>query len=263
MTPLEHALERTVLICATRSTVFRFFTDSARFADWWGAGSSIDARPGGAVLIRYPNGVVASGAVLEVVADERIVFTYGYEAPDKPIAPGGSRVIITLRDHEAGTLLELRHEMADAATRDHHVPGWRHQLALFAVAAAREQHRDVAGAIDRYLALWSEPDPAARRAALAALVTDEVIFRDAFGCTRGRDELDLHIAAAQMHMPDMRLGREGDARQCQGMAIADWAAVASDGAPRAHGTNVFELAPDGRIARVVGFWRAAGQGSAA
>jgi hypothetical protein len=32
MIPLDHVLERTVVIRARRSTVFRNFTDSARFA---------------------------------------------------------------------------------------------------------------------------------------------------------------------------------------------------------------------------------------
>ncbi len=45
MTSLEHALERSVLICATRRTVFSYFTDNRRFADWWGEGSSIEPRP--------------------------------------------------------------------------------------------------------------------------------------------------------------------------------------------------------------------------
>jgi hypothetical protein len=47
--------------------------------------------------------------------------------------------------------------MTDPATRDQHVPGWRHQLALFANAATRQQHRDVAATIDRYFGLWSSP----------------------------------------------------------------------------------------------------------
>ena len=34
----EHVVERTVTIAARRETVFGFFTDSARFAAWWGAG---------------------------------------------------------------------------------------------------------------------------------------------------------------------------------------------------------------------------------
>ncbi len=254
MKPLEHALERTVLICATRATVFRFFSDSSLFADWWGPGSTIDARPGGAVVIRYPNGVVASGEVIEVVAGERIAFTYGYEAPDKPIPPGGSRVTITLADHPSGTLLALRHEMADAATRDEHVPGWRYQLALFASAAARHEHRDAAAVIDRYFALWSEPDRVARRGELDALTTDDVVFRDSFGSTAGRADLDDHIAASQRHMPGMRLRRRGDAHQCQGTVLAGWVAEGPDGAPRASGTTVFDLAAGGQIARVVGFW---------
>lgn len=95
---LPHHLDRSVSIRARRATVFSFFTDSARFASWWGQGSTIDARPGGAVVIRYPNGVVARGEVLEVRPPDRIVFTFGYDGDDKPIAPGSSRVTVTLRD---------------------------------------------------------------------------------------------------------------------------------------------------------------------
>src|SRR5581483_8295523 len=59
--PLPHALDRSVLVFATRETVFRFFSDPARWAAWWGAGSSIDPRPGGAVRIRYPDGTEVAG----------------------------------------------------------------------------------------------------------------------------------------------------------------------------------------------------------
>jgi uncharacterized protein YndB with AHSA1/START domain len=61
---LPHRLDRTLLIRARRETVFRFFTDSARWASWWGEGSSIDPRPGGAVVIRYPGAVEARGETL-------------------------------------------------------------------------------------------------------------------------------------------------------------------------------------------------------
>jgi len=44
MTDLAFSLERTITIRAQRSTVFRFFTDSERFARWWGKGSEIDPR---------------------------------------------------------------------------------------------------------------------------------------------------------------------------------------------------------------------------
>ena len=47
-------LDRTIEIRAARATVFRFFTESARWARWWGAGSTIEPVVGGAVRIVYP-----------------------------------------------------------------------------------------------------------------------------------------------------------------------------------------------------------------
>ena len=66
MTTLPFQVERAVIIRATPETVFRFFTDTEYWARWWGAGSTIDPRPGGRVLIRYPGGNEASGEVLEI-----------------------------------------------------------------------------------------------------------------------------------------------------------------------------------------------------
>jgi uncharacterized protein YndB with AHSA1/START domain len=254
MMPLEHSLVRTVLISATRATVFRYFTDEKRFADWWGAGSSIEGRPGGKVRIRYPNGVAVSGEVLEVTADERVVFTYGYDDPGKPIPPGGSRVSVTLEDRPGGTLLTLRHEFAEAATRDAHVAGWGYQLALFANVAAREQHAGLAALVDRYFAVWNEPDASRRAEGLRAVATDDVVFKDAFGCVAGREDLLAHVAAVQIHMPGARLSRDGEPRQCQGTAIVDWVTTSAEGQARGRGSNVFTLSPSGLIAGVVGFW---------
>jgi uncharacterized protein YndB with AHSA1/START domain len=250
----EHVLERSVLIRAARDTVFRYFTDSRRFADWWGPGSSIEGRVGGEVRIVYPGGTAASGQVLELVKNERVVFSYGYDAPGAPLPPGGSRVVVTLEDRAEGTLLHLKHELPDAATREAHLSGWGYQLALFANVAAKEQHSAVATLVDRYLAIWSEADAGARARTVAAVLSEDVGFRDSFGCARGREELLAHIAAAQTHMPGLQMRREGEARQCQGMALVDWSAVAADGSPRGRGTNVFQLAPDGRITDIVGFW---------
>lgn len=254
MTAHEHALERTVVIRARRETVFRYFTDSERFAAWWGAGSTVDARPGGALRIRYPNGVLASGQMIEVVPPERVVFTYGYDDPAKALPPGGSRVIITLQTQDEGTLLRLRHELPDALLRDEHVAGWRYQLAVFANVVTRELHGGLAAAVDAFLSAWSEKDEGKRRTTLTRVAAAGVTFADAFSCTEGIDDLVQHLGAAQIHMPGMVLDRTGDVRQCQGTAVADWVAKGPDGATRGRGTNVFLLAPDGLIARVVGLW---------
>ena len=96
MPELPYHLDRAVVIKAKPETVFRFFTDSARWASWWGAGSTIDAKPGGKVYIRHPNGIETLGEVLQVRQPEGITFTYGF-ASGKPIPPGSSRVTIRPR----------------------------------------------------------------------------------------------------------------------------------------------------------------------
>jgi uncharacterized protein YndB with AHSA1/START domain len=89
---------RTLEIRAPRETVFRYLTDPVRWAAWWGEGSSVDPRPGGKVLIRYPNGATASGSVREISPPARFVFTFGNESPPGPIPSGGSTVTILLEE---------------------------------------------------------------------------------------------------------------------------------------------------------------------
>lgn len=254
MTALPHPLTRTLVIAAQRATVFAFFTDSERFARWWGPGSTIDCRQGGAVRIVYPNQVVAIGKVVAIEPDRQITFTYGYEDPQRLVPIGGSLVTIELKDHPDGTELHLRHEFADARARDAHVAGWRFQLALFSNAATADQHRGVTGMVDRWFAAWNATDAATRARELTTCTTDDVRQQDAYAANAGRDELLGHMAMAAVHMPGMTIARAGDVRQCQGTALVDWLVTDAQGAPRGRGTNVVTLAPDGRIAAVVGLW---------
>ena len=253
MPPLDHTLDRTILIRAPRATVFNYFTDSERFARWWGQGSTIDPRPGGAVRIRYPNGVLASGEILEIDPGSRLVFTFGYES-GQPMPPGASRVTITLVDTAGGTRLSLHHAFADPAARNQHVQGWRYQLALFANVAADEVYAGAERLCDTYFALWNETDEERRRAGFAAIASETLAFRDRFSCTDGTDDLAAHVGAAQVHMPGLTLARHGALRQCQGTAVVDWTATGTDGSIKGRGTNVFAFGPDGRITSVVGFW---------
>ena len=253
MTGLDHVLDRTVTIAARRETVFRYFTDSERFAAWWGAGSRIEPRPGGAVHIRYPNAVVAGGEVVEITPVERVVFTYGFES-GQPIPIGASRVTITLEETARGTVVRLHHELPDAQVRDEHVQGWRYQLAVFANVVAKEAHAGVGALADRFFAVWGETDAVKRKAELEAVALETLAFRDPYSCTDGLDDLNVHVAASQRFMPGVVLARAGEARHCQGVALVDWEVKGLDGGVRAKGTNVFDLAPDGRIARVTGIW---------
>jgi uncharacterized protein YndB with AHSA1/START domain len=253
MTTLAHSLERTLTIRAAQDTVFRFFTDSACWASWWGAGSTIDARPGGALLIRHPNGVEATGEVLEIAPPERIVFTLGY-ASGTPIPPGGSRVTILVEPHGHGSVLTLTHEFPDAAGRDSHLQGWRYQLSMFANVVLRELTAQAAETIDAWFAAWSITNAAARRTALERVVNGSLRYRDRYSALEGLDDLVIQIGAVQQYMPEMRLARTGAMRDCQGVVLTDWTASAADGQPRASGTASFAFGSNGRLDSVISFW---------
>lgn len=247
-------IRRRLVIAAPASTVFRYFTDSGRFAAWWGPGSTIEPREGGAVRICYPGGEVASGVVLELVPDRRLRFSYGYENPSKPIKPGGSVVLIELSPASGGTALTLLHTVDSAAIRDAHVPGWRYQLAVFAHVVAKEQHAEATARVDRYFAAWAEADPTARAAILAEATADDVSFRDPYGATQGRAELVDHIGAARLHLGALVLSREGMVRQGDDLGVVSWVAKDASGKPAAKGENLLCFAPDGKILRIVGVW---------
>jgi uncharacterized protein YndB with AHSA1/START domain len=251
MPPLPYRLNRTVEIQATPETVFRFFTDSARWAAWWGPGSTIDARSGGKVYIRHPNGVETLGEVLELHPPHEIAFTYGF-AGGHPIAPGASRVTIRLEPIDTGTRLHLLHEFAEAAPHDAHIQGWRFQLSLFANAVANEVYAGAGDAVDAWYAAWLEADDTARLDALGKIVHPAIRFRDRISLLDGVDDLAAHMAAAQRFMPGFAMRRKGQVRHCQGTVLADWTGAGLDGIERVSGTSVFEFACDGRIHSVTG-----------
>ena len=143
---------------------------SARWAAWWGAGSTIDPRPGGKMSIVYPNGIKASGEVLEIAAPKRIVFTFGYDS-GTPMPAGASRVTISLATKGDETQLDLVHDFADASVRDEHIQGWRYQLSVFANTVANDLHADTTAAIDAWFGAWSDTSAESRAKTFMAAVT--------------------------------------------------------------------------------------------
>jgi len=243
---LKETLDRRISIRARRETVFAYFTDSARFAKWWGEGSRIEGRAGGEVFIRNPNGVVAKGRIVEIEPPARIVFTYEMGGVD-------SLVTIRLEESAHGTDLHLHHAFSSAKIRDHFVQGWRYQLAVFSKIIAEESKDAVTRNVDAFFRAWGDPDAAKRRELLASCAAPEVSFRDAYSATDGLEDLLANLEAIQVFMPGVTLSRAGDVRVSHGSALAEWNA-ARGAEPVGKGTNVFELAPDGRISSVTGFW---------
>ena len=249
-----HALERTVEIGAPVDVVFGYFTDTALWAAWWGAGSSIDATPGGRMTIRHNNGVEVVGDVVEVDPPRRIVFTYGYATSEQQPKPGGSQVTITLEPVGTSTRLQLTHAFAEVAHREGFVQGWRYQLSVFATVIADRLHAHADRTADAWFAAWSDPERTTREAEVARIADPSIRFRDRYSLVTGLEDLFAHLAAVHRFMPGLRIERTGAVRHCQGVVVADWLATAADGTERGRGQNVFTRGGDGRIADVVGLW---------
>lgn len=251
---LDHTLDRDVMIRAPRELVFRFFTDTPRWASWWGAGSAIDPRVGGDVLIRMPGGNEVIGTVQAIEPPRKIVFTYGY-ASGTPMGPGASVVTIELDAVPEGTRVRLHHAFADEAARQQHVQGWRYQLSLFSNIVANDAHAQPAATVDAWFAMWSEPKTAERWRELDRIAAPDITMQDRFSAVSGIEEVRAHLDAVHQHMPGYVLRRSGDVKHCQGQVLVDWTA-SGDGKPPAAGTNLFVLAADGRVQSVTGFWSA-------
>jgi uncharacterized protein YndB with AHSA1/START domain len=254
MTAETHRLDRSVFIHAHPETVFAFFQDSARWASWWGAGSTIDPKVGGKVYVLYPGNVEASGEVTEIAAPTRLAFTYGYHKEGSPVPPGSSQVTIVLAREASGTRLTLTHELPSEASRDEHIQGWRYQLSLFANTIANSINANAASIADAWFDAWVEPDDAKRKSAFASISADGVRFGDRYSCLAGIDEIAFHAGAAQKFMPGMKLQRQGDARHCLGTSLVDWTVPGPEGKTLAKGTNVFRFDADGKLVDVVGLW---------
>ncbi|MEM9037473.1 MAG: SRPBCC family protein [Actinomycetota bacterium] len=131
---MTDVVELAIHIEATPATVFRYFVDPERLVRWQGIEADIEPEPGGRMRIRINQGAVALGEYLEVVPDERLVFTWGWEGNDG-VPPGSSTVEVTLTPEAGGTTVTLVHrDLPDAQAATDHGAGWTHYLARLQVA---------------------------------------------------------------------------------------------------------------------------------
>jgi uncharacterized protein YndB with AHSA1/START domain len=129
-------LRKEVRIAAPPDVVFAYFTDPARIVHWIGVAALVDPRPGGSFRIDVNGRDVVLGEYVEVQPPHRVVFTWGYEGAERPVAAGSTRVEVTLEPDGEGTLLTLTHHGLPERARDAHSEGWAHYLARLAPVAA-------------------------------------------------------------------------------------------------------------------------------
>jgi len=129
-------LVREIMIDATPETIWPFLTDPDKHVQWEGTVADIDPRPGGVHRVLVAGQFQASGEYVEVVPNEKVVFTFGWEQENHPIPPGSTTVEITLQPEGDKTRVRLVHRgLPDDAVSDH-TNGWDHYLSRLAIAAS-------------------------------------------------------------------------------------------------------------------------------
>jgi uncharacterized protein YndB with AHSA1/START domain len=128
-------LEVSVHIAARPETVFPYFTEAERYVEWMGSAATLDPVPGGVYRVGMRDGVEAVGEFVEVEFPHRVVFTWGW-TDQFAVAPGSTRVVVTLAEEDGGTRLVLRHyDLPSDEQRGHHRGGWEAYLGRLAVRA--------------------------------------------------------------------------------------------------------------------------------
>lgn len=117
-------LEVTVHIAAEPATVFPYFTDPQRYAQWMGRSADLQPVPGGTFRVTMRDGVEAAGEFVEIDPPRKVVFTWGW-THERAVPPGSTRVVVTLTPELDGTRVVLRHYgLPDGQQRAGHHQGW-------------------------------------------------------------------------------------------------------------------------------------------
>jgi uncharacterized protein YndB with AHSA1/START domain len=126
----DRELVLTRLIDAPRAKVFRAWTDPELLKQWFAPlpyttpVAELDVRPGGAnlVVMRTPDGndMPNRGVYLEVVENERLVFTDAYTKAWEPSVKPFMTVILTFEDEGGKTRYTARVRHWTVADREKH-----------------------------------------------------------------------------------------------------------------------------------------------
>jgi uncharacterized protein YndB with AHSA1/START domain len=128
-------LVREIVIDATPETIFELLTVPEKHVQWDGTEAELDPSPGGVYRVLVAGKHQAAGEFVEVVPNERVVLSFGWDEPGHPIPPGSTRVVYELIPEGEKTRVRLTHSgLPDDAVADH-TGGWDHYLSRLAVVA--------------------------------------------------------------------------------------------------------------------------------
>lgn len=108
--------------------------------------------------------------------------------------------------------------------------------------------------VQAYGAAWNEPEEAARRKLLEAAWSDDGAYTDPQSNVQGRDALVALIGGFQKQMPGARIELASGVDQHHDRLRFAWKLVGPNEATMVEGIDYGELAEDGRLSKIVGFW---------
>lgn len=109
--------------------------------------------------------------------------------------------------------------------------------------------------VQRYIAAWNARDGGERRALLEQCWADDGTYSDPRSEERGRERLSAHIGAMHEAMPGARFELAAGPDHHHRYVRFIWRLSSAD-APPLEGMDVGELATDGRLRSIVGFFSA-------
>ena len=158
--------------------------------------------PGGIYRVLVGGQHQSAGEYVEVVPNEKVVFTFGWEEKDHPIPPGSTTVEITLHPEGDKTRVRLVHRGLPADAVEDHGHGWAHYLERLAIAA-------------------TGGDPGPRRDARAPADRCRIPRRRGWRLTRRRNDVDTREESAMNTPPivspeEWEAARRATAREGEG-----------------------------------------------
>ncbi len=110
--------------------------------------------------------------------------------------------------------------------------------------------------IDGYFAAWNERHASRRRGLIETVYAERARYVDPLGDATGWEAIDANVAAVQAQFPDHRFRIRSGIDAHSGGARFDWELVDGSDGQVAAGVDYVQLAGDGRLQQVTGFFGA-------
>ena len=108
--------------------------------------------------------------------------------------------------------------------------------------------------VDAYLSMWYEADEVRRQRIIAGAWTEAGRYVDPLQEAKGSEALSAMSAGIQQQFPGHKFRRTSGVDAHHDQVRFGWELLAPDGSVRAAGIDVGEIAPDGRLKSITGFF---------